>query len=676
MSDTTRDTPSPGRTGRLAFAGPYAPMLGFALLAIALMGASRTGLVAWKWAQVGSFGGAVHILLQGLRSDLITIGWVLAPLALLLPLFVMVRRTPVWIRVACAWLPAAAVFLVFMELATPQFILEYGVRPNRIFAEYLIYPREVLAMIWGGYRFALLLLLALLGLSGAWLFRHFRGYRHSPTSWPVRRTLAIFPLVAVCLFFMIRSNTHGRPVHLGNFAFTDNALVNSLVANSAYTMLFSVYETKHETGLSLQYGQMPVAEMIRSVRADMGVTPEAYVSDEYPTLHLQIASVQRERPLNLILVLAESLGAKFVGRLGGRPLTPNLERLAGQGVWFDQMYATGTRTSRGLEAVLAGFPPTPAQSIVRLPKAQKDFFTLATALRDAGFTNEFVYGGDSNFDNRRRFALSNGFHQVLDVADYENPTFPGYLGVSDEDMLDKAHARAQALHASGQPFFLLALTISHHPPFDFPDGRIELADSDKQTATNTAKYSDYAIGRFIDQARASSYWADTLVMVMADHEAHQISNLLVPVAGFHIPAVILGANTAPKRIGSTTSQIDVAPTLLSLMGVDSRVPFVGRDLTRTLPEFGAPPGMPPPRAMMQYNQNFGWLEKNVLTVLSPDSNDADSAADTHQFAFDPNTGELTPLPQLDTALQRRVLAEALMPAWLYRNSRYRAGSPR
>lgn len=669
MNPKTIRTPGPSWFPAL---GPYAPLATLLLITTAGLGAARLGLIVWKWQSVASLGPgtAGHILLQGLRSDLITAGWVLAPPILLLPLFVALRRESAWRALACLWLPTAALFLAFMELATPQFLIEYGVRPNRVFAEYLIYPKEVLAMIWGGYRYVLLLVLAAMGALGWAVFRHFRCYR-AAAEWPRRRTLAVWPLVAFALLMMIRSNTHGRPVHLGNFAFCDNPLLNSLVANSAYTMLYSVYETKHETGLSLQYGQMPVPAMVASVRADMGVPLADFSSDAFPTLHQQTASVRRERPLNLILVLAESMGAKNVGRLGGRPLTPNLERLAEQSIWFEQLYATGTRTSRGLEAALAGFPPTPAQSVVRLPGAQKDFYTMATALREAGFHNEFVYGGDSNFDNRRRFALSNGFHEVIDRADYEEPIFSGFLGVCDEDLLQRVHERASLLHRDGRPFFLLALTLSNHPPFDFPDGRIEI-DGEKHTAENTTRYADYAIGQFVQKARASEYWADTLVVVMADHEGHQVSDLLVPVTGFHIPGLILGADTHPLQIRSTASQIDIAPTLLSMLGVSGRFPFIGRDLTRTLPEFGNRKPPVRPRALMQYNQNFGWLEGNTLTVLSPDDADADAEGQARQFTFDPNTGALTPLSGADEPTVKRVLANALMPAWLYKEQRYQS----
>jgi len=278
-------------------------------------------------------------------------------------------------------------------------------------------------------------------------------------------------------------------------------MVNSLVVNSAYSLLSAVYALKGESSSSEIYGRMPLDEMIAEVRSSMHVPNEAFTSKEFPTLHRQIASVRRERPLNLVIVLEESLGAGFVSKLGGQPITPNLDRLAYEGIWFEQLYATGTRSVRGIEAVVAGFPPTPALSVVKLSKAQQNFATLASVLREAGYRNEFIYGGESHFDNMRGFFLGNGFHSVVDRKDFASPKFVGSWGVSDEDLFDKAQERISALAADSSPFFALVFSSTNHSPFEFPDGRIELVDAQKQTVSNAVKYADFAMGQFVEGAQ-------------------------------------------------------------------------------------------------------------------------------------------------------------------------------
>lgn len=643
--------------------GPYSCVLGFILIGSAALALSRAVLIGWQWHRVDVTDSLWSMLLQGLRSDLITLGLFAAPMVVLLPLFLAANRVSWWSRLSSVWLSVSLIAILLLEFATPQFVYEYDSRPNRLFIEYLVYPREVFAMLWTGYKGTLALVALGLAAAGWLTIRHFHKYRDNVDPWRRSTVVLVWPIVVIVLFVMIRSSFQHRPANLATFAFCDDAMVNSLVTNSAYSVLSAIYGLKNEAQSEI-YGDMPAQEIISRVRYGMAAGPGSFTSEQFPTLHKQIASVRRERPLNLVIVLEESLGAGFVEQLGGVPITPHLNGLADQGIWFDQLYATGTRSVRGIEAVVAGFPPTPALSVVKLDKSQRGFETLASVLRRAGYRSEFVYGGESHFDNMRGFFLGNGFHDIVDRNDMAGPKFVGSWGASDEDLFDKAHERLQALHESRQPYFLLVFSSSNHSPFEFPDGRIELHEQPKQTVHNAVKYADHALGGYLKQARASKYWADTLLMVVADHDTRVYGDELVPVDKFHIPGVILGADTQPRRIASTVSQIDLAPTLLSLMGIDSEHPFPGRDLTRTLAEFGNQPPLPAPRAMMQFDQNFAWLQDNQVTVLMPDG-------DVRYFTYDRRAKSLEPTSTRNSEMARNALANVLMPSWLYRDQLYR-----
>ena len=649
-------------------------MLRFLLWGAFGLSLSRSALMIWQGPRVADAGAPLQMLLMGLRCDLILLGWWLAPTALGLPLAVLLRRVPLWTRIAATWMVLALLLVLFMELATPAFIAEYDLRPNRLFVEYLSYPREVIPMLMDGFAAASLITLLGLLVLGTMIVKPFLRAARNTSNWPASRSLMVWPLIVVALFVMIRSSTQHRPANLATFALFDDGLVNSLMSNSLYSVLSATYELKYEAHSSEIYGRMPTDEMTRRVREGMALPADAFVSDDYPTLHRQVASSRREKPLNLVILLQESLGAGFVKRLGGRGVTPNLDRLANDGIWFEQLYATGTRSVRGIEAVVAGFPPTPAQSSVKLSKSQHDFATLASLLRGQGYTSEFVYGGESHFDNMRGFFLGNGFHRVVDRADFHDPKFVGDWGASDEDLMIKTDERLRALHASGEPFFMLAFSSSNHVPFQFPDGRIELADPEKQTVNNAVKYADYAIGQFFDTARRRDYWKDTVFLVVADHDVRVYGSALVPVDKFHIPGLILGADIQPRDIASLASQIDLAPTLLSLMGVDSTHPFPGRDLTLSLPEFGNTPAPLAPRAIMQFNQHYAWMEDGVVTVLAPDDHDEGSAGAVTRYAYDARSTEQRPLAQPDPETARKALAHVLMPAWLYEHQRYRLNS--
>jgi phosphoglycerol transferase MdoB-like AlkP superfamily enzyme len=646
------------------YLGPYSLLARFILLSVVLLGLSRTALVSWQWPRVAATDSWANLLLQGARSDLMTAGLLAAPIVLLLPVFALAGRVASWVRWCTWWLAASLIAMLFLELATPQFIIEFDSRPNRLFIDYLQYPREVLAMLWGGYRTLLLVAIGAVVTLGFWTLRHFDGCRCATRTWSNRTVLLVWPLVVALLFVMIRSSFQHRPANLSTFAFCNDAMVNSLVANSTYTVLTAVYGAKNESHSSDMYGEMPVSEMIDRVRKGMGVAQGDFLSEELPTLHRQIATVRRDQPRNLVIVLEESLGAGFVERLGGQPITPYFNKLGDDGIWFQRLYATGTRSVRGIEAVIAGFPPTPAQSTVKLSKSQRDFATLASVLRKSGFRSEFVYGGESHFDNMRGFFLGNGFSAVVDQSNYKEPRFTGSWGVSDEDLFDMAHERIVTLDAADEPYFLLVFSSSNHTPFEFPDGRITLVDAKKQTVQNAVKYADFAMGEFVERARRSDYWNDTIMMVVADHDTRVYGNDLVPIDKFHIPGVILGEGIDPRQVSSVASQIDLAPTLLSLLGVDSEHPFVGRDLTRTLPEFGNDTGELKPRAMMQFDRNYAWLQDGRATILLPDGS-------AKQFAYDHLTRELRPEPLELTDVSRDALANVLMASWLYREQRYR-----
>lgn len=587
------------------------PIVGFFLIGLVLLGVSRLGLSLWQGDQVSAADGWTRVLLQGLRVDVASLCLLYGlPACLVMLLPDRVFASPATRRLLGLWLTLVTVTLAFLELATPDFMHEYGLRPNRLFVEYLIYPREVAATLLKGHAVSVVVgvvVTALVAwgswrLAARWLSRQSAGR----TDWRWRLPLAAAVLLLAALG--ARSTLGHRPLNPALVAFSSNPTVNELPLNSFYSVGHAIKNwLKQEDGAEI-YGTMPLAEIVATVRKEAGM-PATRLSTEIPTLAYEDAVYQGE-PRNLVIVLEESLGAQFIGSLGGRPLSPNFDRLAEQGWAFDRLYATGTRSVRGIEAVLTGFPPTPAQSVVKLAKSQDHFFTIAELLRRRGYDTTFYYGGESHFDNMRGFFLGNGFQRIIDQDDYVEPAFVGSWGVSDEDLLIRADKEFRQLHARGQPFFGLVFSSSNHDPFEFPDGRIELFEQPKQTRNNAAKYADYALGEFFKRAKASDYWDDTIFLVVADHDSRVFGADLVPIERFHIPGLILGADVEPRRDDRIVSQIDLAPTLLSLIGIEAPTPLIGHDLTD-------PGTMRPGRAMMQYGRNYAWMQGDAVVILQP-----------------------------------------------------------
>ena len=632
------------------------PLAMFALAVLVVLSLARLGLVLWQLDRVLAAHMLGAIFVEGLRFDLVVIGFLLAVPSLLLVPFAttsaMARHGNWALR---AYLTATFIGVVFLELATPSFINQYDARPNEIFLEYLVYPKEVASTLLAGYSYQLIAALFVIALATVGLRRVLSRSLELPQR-PMHLLAAVLltPALLILCFVAMRSSFDHRAVNPSMAAISTDPMANDLALNSTYSVLYALAETRHEPEGGFRYGSMPSAEALERVRAGMQVAPAQFTDDDIPTLHRQQATRRYSRPKNLVIVLEESLGAEFVGALGGLPLTPNLDALAEQGWWFTNLYATGTRSVRGLEALITGFTPTPAVSVVKLGKSQRDFFTIARVLRSASYDTSFIYGGEGQFDNMRRFFMNNGFDFVIDEDDYANPIFHGSWGVADEDLFARAHE--EFVKTRERPFFSLVFTTSNHSPYEYPEGRIEPYDADPHTVNNAVKYADYALGRFFERARASSYWNDTVFLVVADHNSRVFGADLVPVEHFHIPALVLGGGIEPGVYEPVASQIDLPPTLLSLIGISSTHPMIGHDLTRPL--FADWAG----RAIMQYDDTQAYMLGREVAILRRHMPPA-------TFVYSEGSG-LTPAPD-DPDLVAAAVAHATWTSDTYEQLRYR-----
>lgn len=633
--------------------GPLQPIATFSLFSLLFLSISRVLLAFWQIDRIDSLNDLIYILGQGLRVDIATLCWLFILPALFSTFMPLTGKMgECWKRILRIWMVLGLWVLVYMELATAPFIQEYDLRPNRLFVEYLIYPKEVLSMLWTGYKLELFIgaLGTVLTITLGWKWSKKLTDKAQQVNWKWRPLLALF----VVLFGVAgaRSSLGHRPLNPAMVAFSNDPLLNDLALNSSYSLLFAVNSMKSEKSAEQFYGKMDTQKMLELVRTSS--TKSDFTPSLLPTMNSNPATYQGKHK-NLVILLQESLGAQFVGALGGLPLTPNLDELMKEGWQFTQMYATGTRSVRGIEAVTTGFPPSPSRAVVKLSKSQTGFFTIADLLKAQGYHTQFIYGGEANFDNMKTFFFGNGFDQIVEEDDYNNPSFVGSWGVSDEDLYNKANEEFERLSKSDKPFFSLVFTSSNHSPYEYPQGKIEPYDSEHMTRNNAVKYSDYALGTFFEKAKKSSYWDDTIFIVIADHDARVSGANLVPVKHFHIPALILGKGIQPRKDDRIANNIDMPPTLLSLIGVDAKTPMIGRDLTKPLAREDE-------RAMMQYDKNFGYLTRDNLVVLSPGEK-------ISTLAYDFKDQTMKPL-EVDESIIERAKANALFASKAYQNNWY------
>jgi len=368
------------------------PILNFYLLSLIILTLSRLLLLVFFYNRVIETEGFLKLFPNGLRMDIIMISY-MAVLPTLLILFLpdnWLKKAQGFIRY---FLITCLMMLLFMELATPNFMIQYDTRPNRLFIEYLMYPKEVGRMLLKSFG-VYILITAIIMTVVVYFLNKFSKKWFKIREVSFKTKLLFSPLIVFLLFFGARSSlTSPRPINASNAIFSTDQFTNSLALNSTYTVAFAIYSLKNEENVSKMYGKMEKDEAFKRVKKYMTVSDADFISGDIPLLHKQASIHKREKPYNLIIFLQESLGAEFVGCLGGLPLTPNIDKLAKEGMLFTNLFATGTRSVRGIEAVTTGFLPTPSRSVVKLGKSQNGFFSLADLLGRKGYATSFVYGG-------------------------------------------------------------------------------------------------------------------------------------------------------------------------------------------------------------------------------------------------------------------------------------------
>jgi phosphoglycerol transferase MdoB-like AlkP superfamily enzyme len=242
---------------------------------------------------------------------------------------------------------------------------------------------------------------------------------------------------------------------------------------------------------------------------------------------------------NIVLITVESLSADFMTRYGNQNhITPNLDQLVSKSLVFDSLYACGNRTVRGLEALSLCIPPSAGESIIKRPENRMGSLSVGSVLKKLGYTVQFLYGGDSYFDNMRDY-FSHNSYEVIDRASIlqKDIHFENIWGVCDEDIFDKGLQVFDADSRKGKPFFAQIMTTSNHRPYTYPEGRIQY-DGNPQCRDAAVKYTDYAIGRFLSQASKKSWFKNTVFIIIADHCASSAGKTSLPLDKYHIPCLV------------------------------------------------------------------------------------------------------------------------------------------
>lgn len=496
------------------------------------------------------------------------------------------------------WLYVGLFVLIATAVAEWLFWQEFSSRFNFISVDYMVYRREVTDNISESYPLPLIVsavAIVSLVVSLAWM-RATRGLSVL-TPWRKRAGVFLASLAATVGLGFLNADA------LRNVS--DNRYERELAANGIY-QFFSAFNN-NQLEFATFYSTLDRKEAARHLAGALGISTAQASHDD---ITRAVTTPKPEQHLNVMLVVVESLSAEFLGAYGNKKgLTPQLDALAAESLVFDQLYATGSRTVRGLEAISLSIPPTPGHSIVKR-KHNEHFYNISTEFNRRGYASNFIYGGYGYFDNMNPFFGNNGF-TIVDRHDFADGEvhFANAWGVSDEDLFAKAIQRSNEANKKGKPFFNLVMTTSNHRPFTYPDNRVSIPSGDGREGA--VQYTDYAIGKLISDARQQPWFDNTVFVIIADHCAGVAGRTELPMDDYHIPLIVYSpGHIQPRHVPHVASQMDLAPTLLGLLDFSYESQFFGRDAL-------SPEAARDPRALLATYESLGLYRQGILSVIEP-----------------------------------------------------------
>jgi len=632
--------------------GPLGPILVLFLCCLSLFALNRVFLGLNYSANFSETNDYLFFLPVGVRTDIIILCLTLA-LPTLLMLVLPAKLLYYFKPLLAAYFTFICCLFLFFEIVSWPFMDQYSSRPNQLFFQYFTHPKEVLGMVWAEYKLLLVASAIAIFLFAKYCWRFFYLLVEKAHNWKYWQNIIALPLVIALMTIGARSGIGQANANPSVAAFSNDHLVNQVALNASYSLSFAIYTAKNAAIRSQElYGDMPTEEVVSRIKNYMDAKPEDFVDENIPTLHKQTPTIKRDKPANLVVIVMEGLGSEYIGSLDGIDLTPNFDKLSKEGALFSQVHATGTRTSRGMEAMVSGYPPTSkSSSIMKLDLAQRNFFTIASLLKQHGYSSNFIYGGEAHFDNMASFFLGNCFDEIIDENDFENPEYYGTWGVSDEDIFVKANEKFR--NNGDEPFLSVILTVSNHIPFDFPDNKIELYVEEKATPLNSAKYSDFALGRFFDMAKKEDYFSNTVFLITGDHPMKVRGDHLVPINKYKVPGLIIAPGLEAKRIDTIASQIDLLPTAVGLLGMETVHPMIGRNL---LNESNLPG-----KNISIYAHSLAFRVNNQAVIYQPHK-------PPQSYTLDEN--EKLHIAEQNLELEKDALAFILFPGIAYANQLY------
>lgn len=379
-----------------------------------------------------------------------------------------------------------------------------------------------------------------------------RNIKDARQGWNRVFTSVMLLLMTAALIIPIRGGFGTGTNHTGTVYYSTNTRLNHAAVNPVFSFIESVL---HQQDIGSQYRFM-----------DDATATQLFKSMVFTAQRGDSATVKllRQKDVNVVIIMLESFSKYIMTESGHvKGVTPRLDRFTHEGIYFNNIYTSSTRTDRAIVAILSGLPAQPSMSIMDMPNKSTTLPSLARTLGNAGYDTHFYYGGDTNYSNMRSYLVGTGFQHVTEDSDFPVTAKRSKWGMPDGPVYERILTDIMREQSSRQPFLKVMMTESSHEPFDVP-----YQSGLKEEELNAFAYADHCLGAFIDQLRQQTSWQRTLVVIVPDHMGawpRDIDNY--KLWRYETPLIMLGGVVEhPQQVNALGSQTDIAATLLALLG--------------------------------------------------------------------------------------------------------------
>ena len=527
--------------------------------------------------------GAWGAFMHGIWFDNVVCCYItILPLAVL-TLSAALGASPLWLRrTATIWYSIFAT-VVFATSAANIPYYEYFSRPiNSSIFEWFGYARTTAGMVFGEVSWIIYIIIFMV-VSAVYCIlifacmTHFNHIIHNTScnhKGNIRTVSALLltslGLIGLCIFG-IRGRIGYNPIKVSEAYYCDNPFLNQLGIAPAFNLLTSVLDDMRKENRELHL--MPYPEAISLSRSYLGIQGD--VNDSTQLLRRHITAIADSTTLpprrNVVVILMESMSANLVNKR----LTPNIDSLSHCGLFFSQCYSAGIHTNHGITASLYSFPAMMKRNLMKgTVTARRD--GLPTILKSQGYHTMFFMTHESQYDNMQAFFKTNGFDEVYSQEDYPSNEVVNSFGVPDHFLFSYGLDKINEVASHNKPFMATLLTVSNHPPYVIPDWFKAKSKDDEE---KIMEYADWCIGHFLSEARKQKWYDNTIFVMLGDHGKRAgNSNSELPDSYNHIPMIIFGHGIEPTTIDRLATQVDLMPTLLSLMGISYDYNGFGQDI--------------------------------------------------------------------------------------------------